>query len=182
MRDRVRVEGQRSPALFWVLIVIGVLITVTSAVMLLIMTTAATGMGSWPTTTGRIETASVGSFHSWHYGGSDNYELHVEYSYTVAGHSYRSARISAGGRPAYKSFEEASADLARQYVPGRPVQVYYSPDDPQRSILQQDSYYPGPFIMLPIGPLIIGAAFWLRRRRARRASPPDGSWPEPSSD
>lgn len=166
MRDLSRPRSRIWPARFWLLIILGGLMAVTSLILIVVVTTNAEAARSWPSTTGRIEVVSVRTVHARYH---DAYEPHVEYSYAVAGHAYRSAQISWGGRGDFSRFEDASDYLASHFVPGRAVQVFYAPDDPTNAILSQDNYYLAPFLMLPFGILLAGAG-WLGRRRAKRRS------------
>lgn len=160
------------PWFYRVLVVWGAITAVTSVAMVGVEFVNARAMRAWPTTSGRIEASNIRTVHYRRaLGGYDRYEPHVEYSYNVAGHAYRGARILVGTRAMYKDLDVASADLARDYPVGRAVQVYYKPDDPAEAILEQDNFYWGPFIMLPVGFLMLGAGVLLRRRvlRARTA-------------
>jgi hypothetical protein len=154
----------------WLLIVLGAITTVTAIVMVTLIIVNAEKARSWPTTTGRIEASSVHTveFHYRSGGLYYRYEPHVDYSYAVAGHAYRSPQISWGGRAMYQDYDDAARDLERDYPVGRSVRVFYDPAHPATAIIEQDNVYYGPFIGLPFGPLLI---FWgLRlRRRARQA-------------
>jgi hypothetical protein len=161
-----RVGGWFWRARFWLLIGYGAIAAVTCIIVIVFMTIYAEKARSWPTTTGRIERTWVETVRSRY---RDMYEPRVEYSYAVAGHPYRSSLVSwGGGGSSYRQYEDAARDLARDYVPGQAVQVFYDPDHPETGILKQENYYPAPFIMLPISLLILGGGLWGRRRAKRR--------------
>ncbi len=162
------------PWLYWLLIAWGAITLVTSIAMVAVELVSARAAESWPTTQGRIEASNVRTVHFRRgLGGYDRYEPHVEYSYSVGGRAYRSARVLIGSRAMYQSFEMASADLARDYPVGRMVRVFYKPDDPAEAILEQDNLIWGPFITLPLGIALLGAGL-LGRRRALRGTAEGG--------
>lgn len=168
MWDRVRKWFWRWR--YWLLIAYGAITTVTALIIVITMTIDAEAARSWSTTTGRIEAATVRTVHFTNrMRNVDRYEQHVDYSYAVAGHPYRSGQISWGGRPMYEHLEDATRDLERRYPVGRAVQVFYDPAHPGQAILEQANYYLGPIIMLPVGILLLGWGIVGRRRMKRAA-------------
>ena len=168
MRYVAHAHRRRWPGYYWLPIVFGAIVTLTAAILLVVVRSNAEAARSWPSTTGRIETTAVRTVRGRY---ADSYEPHVEYSYAVAGHVYRSAQISWAGHPTYSRYADAADALARRFVPGQSVRVYYAPDDPANAILDQDNYYLAPFVMLPFGLLLLGGGL-LARRRAKRSSGP----------
>ena len=61
----------------------------------------------------------------------------VQYEYVVNGQPYTAMRIHYGVTP---QLERARAEqLARKYVPGMPLKVYYNPEKPEEAVLEQKS-------------------------------------------
>jgi len=85
----------------------------------------------WPHTTGHILSSTIQSSHSSSAHATSHTPV-VSYSYSVAGHDYTGSTISPGrGWAAWSAYA-----TMRRYQPGYDAQVYYSPTDPSRSLLE----------------------------------------------
>jgi len=118
-------------------------------------------------------------------GGSCGFAPAIEYSYTVRGKEYTSDQFGYSKLSRNKLAEvEAIVD---QYSVGSEVPVYFSPDDPQKSVLSiQRPYgviflacFQLPFILVGMGPLL---AVFHYRRQARRLAHENGSMPVAEQD
>lgn len=93
----------------------------------------------WPTAEGVITASRIASSHKtstekgWH-GSRYEYEVRVQYAYSVGGVSYSGNRLRI--RPnKYSSEGNAQRELA-EYPVGQRVRVYYNPKEPERSLLK----------------------------------------------
>jgi hypothetical protein len=87
---------------------------------------------SWPHTTALIQESRLESHSSsGPHGGGTGYTPIVTYSYTVDGHSHLSSRIRGGSFWNLKS----SRQVVAAYPAGSRRTVYYSPSDPDDSLL-----------------------------------------------
>ena len=93
----------------------------------------------WPTAEGVITASRIASSHQtstekgWH-AKRYEYEVRVQYSYSVDGVSYTGNRLRI--RPTeYSSEKHAQRELA-EYPVGQRLRVYYNPQDPERSVLK----------------------------------------------
>jgi hypothetical protein len=93
----------------------------------------------WPTTEGVITASHIDRSHrtstekGWR-GDRYEYEVRVQYSYSVDGVGYTGNRLRI--RPdEYRSEERAQRELA-EYPVGQRVRVYYDPKAPERSLLK----------------------------------------------
>jgi hypothetical protein len=112
----------------------------------------------WPTTQGRIVTASV---EREFVKGKRIDRLNLRYSYTVNGKRYIGRRLSVG--PRIGPFEPTPMDVAANYRPESSVKVYYHPENPNRSILEP-GVSPTVFFIAAIGPLMVIISLWGLRR------------------
>lgn len=88
----------------------------------------------------------------------------VLYEYSVAGIQYRGDRIAYG-----KVVTELSARrLVGRYSEGKRVTVYYDPDSPSYSVLEQEASL-GIHVVLALGIAGIGVGFWARRKSVEEA-------------
>ncbi|MBD9423833.1 DUF3592 domain-containing protein [Pseudomonas sp. PDM15] len=93
----------------------------------------------WPTAEGVITESRITSSYKtssekgWH-GSRYEYEVRVQYAYSVDGVSYSGKHLRI--RPnQYSSEEHAQQELA-EYPVGQRVRVYYNPKEPERSLLK----------------------------------------------
>jgi hypothetical protein len=124
---------------------------------------------SWPSVQGIVVSSSVQ--RSSDHDDRDYYQASVVYEYAVGGVTYSCNRISYGttrGRP-----EDAREEVKR-YPKGKPVEVYYDPDDPDAAILE-----PGkagePYLWLGLGGAftlvgLVGLGLVLFKRKSAAAS------------
>jgi hypothetical protein len=93
----------------------------------------------WPTTEGVITESRIVSSHEtstekgWH-GSRYEYEVRVQYSYSVDGVSYSGNRLRIRSTK-YSLEGNAQRELA-EYPVGQRVRVYYNPKEPERSLLK----------------------------------------------
>lgn len=88
----------------------------------------------WPSVMGSVTSSKVVR-SSHHSKGSTrhSYSPHVEYAYKVEGRSLSGERVSFRVR---SEGEAGAREAVDRYVPGAPVQVWYDPADPARSVLE----------------------------------------------
>lgn len=89
---------------------------------------------TWPQTTGTIQESRIDSFWSsigTRGGGRTGHAPVVIYTYTVDGRSYRGSKIDTRGTWNYKS----SRQIVDAFPLGSQRAVYYSPANPENSIL-----------------------------------------------
>lgn len=135
----------------------------------------------WPTAEGKVVSSNVESYEFEHTTGTGKtrsrrkqtgYRPIVVYEFSVSGQTYSSQAVSFGD---YGSSDPSHArSIVGKYPAGAAVTVYYSPTNPQRSVLE-----PGVTWMnlvyalfgLPcflFGVAGVGATFWLSRKSRRR--------------
>lgn len=93
---------------------------------------------SWPSTTGRISSASIKESTSTDDDGSVSVAFYpaVEYNYQVNDVRYTGRRLSFGGIQARSSRKPAMAALER-YPEDAEVTVYYNPAKPEDAVLER---------------------------------------------
>jgi len=89
----------------------------------------------WPTTTGTVTLSEVRESTRTSGTGSNrkkhvDHKAHVEYSYQVQRETYAGSRIS------FNPPNEGAGQITSRYPVGKQIQVYYSPDEPQESVLE----------------------------------------------
>lgn len=85
----------------------------------------------WPATEGKIVDSNVGASSG---SGPATYSPKVRYTYTVDGRTYEGNRIYFAGIRMASSHDYARK-LAGRFLPGRAVNVYFDPDNVERSVL-----------------------------------------------
>lgn len=88
---------------------------------------------SWPATKGIITQADIRTQED---DETIRYVPVISYSYEVAGRMYDGKRVSFGSDVDFGSRQKAMDYLA-EYPPDAEVNVYYNPDKPNESVLQQ---------------------------------------------
>ncbi len=103
---------------------------------------------SWPTTTGRILSATTQMRRS----GKSGYSPYpvIMYEYTIAGKQYISTRVSAGMEMGGSLY---TPRVLARYPVGATVQVYYNPESPSDSALEAAA--PGNRILIFVAIVII---------------------------
>lgn len=93
---------------------------------------------SWPSVTGQIIERKVKVDTSTDEDGisSTSYLPQVTYSYAVNGTVYESHRVAYGSTPSYNSHQKAEEYLT-PYLEGASVDVFYNPEKPGESVLNQ---------------------------------------------
>ena len=93
---------------------------------------------SWPSVAGQIVERKVKVSTSTDEDGftSTSYLPQVTYTYTVNGTVYESHRVAFGSAPSYNSNQKAEEFLT-PYVEGAGVTVFYNPEKPGESVLNQ---------------------------------------------
>jgi hypothetical protein len=136
---------------------------------------SADSSSGWPSAKGVVTSSSLSSTKHLGAGSSENWTVHVTYSFKVGGKSRIGSAIHKGGFPSYDSKAEARAVLSR-YGDGTAVTVFYDPADPSDAVLE-----PGVSAAtssLAVGALLVGLVVALgvtvvsqsvRRIRAQRA-------------
>jgi hypothetical protein len=114
---------------------------------------------SWPAASGVIRTTSVVKKHNSK--GREVWRHEIEYSYSVAGASYRGSRFQFG-IPASLSWLDPSDPSFQQFRPGATVAVIHDPSRPSVSALRRGC---SPFALLTLvaGGVIAGIGVWLLR-------------------
>src|SRR5205814_785169 len=92
--------------------------------------------------------------------GTTDYSARVDYSYQARGNPYSTSKEW----PSYWCEDDARA-VVDQYPKGRPVDVYFDPADPSRSVLNRGDYPQGKYFWVEIRADLAP----LERRRDRRA-------------
>lgn len=93
---------------------------------------------SWPSVEGQIVERKVKVSTSTDEDGftSTSYLPQITYSYTVDGTVYESHRVAFGSTPSYNANQKAEEFLT-PYVEGASVKVFYNPEKPGESVLNQ---------------------------------------------
>lgn len=138
---------------------------------------------SWPSVTGKVVEAQIVEVRDESDGNVYfSYTLKITYQYSVNDKIYTSDRISFIGQPSYLS-ENLAQQAFRNIAPDRRVIVYYDRADPNRAVLERQTFYDtgiviGIFFLVPstIGVLVI---IWFRRKypRKTRKKHPRGDLP-----
>lgn len=94
----------------------------------------------WPTTEGLISSTHITHSTDRQPAKGDHrlrheYEVRVQYSYSVDGVSYTGNRLRI--RPSHHSTEQQARRELAEYPAGQRVRVYYDPKEPGRSLLKQ---------------------------------------------
>lgn len=118
----------------------------------------AASSNDWPTTQGRIITASV---EREIVRGKRIDRLNLRYTYTVNGKRYVGQRVSIG--PHIGPFEPTPMDVVAHHRLRSSVTVYYHPENPNRSVLEP-GVTPTVFFIAFIGPLMVVISLWGLRR------------------
>ena len=110
---------------------------------------------AWPTTQGRIVSATLLARRTTTggHGVALNWFPDIRYEYEVAGTAYRGDRVFAG-LAVGSSFRGSVERKLAQYPEGRMVQVFYNPANPSQAVLETTA--PGSNILLIVA--VIGAA------------------------
>ena len=118
----------------------------------------------WPTTTGEIIQSSVYTYTDVY--GNRTYRSKIKYVYPVnqldnAGEHFTGERIAIDPLPPFDSRAIAEASMA-QYAKGEIVDVYYNPNNPQKSMLEPGFslaklIYPGAGLLV----LAVAIILWL---------------------
>ena len=107
---------------------------------------------TWESTQGLVTLNSWVEGHNHKSTGIHNTEAEITYTYTVHGQQFSGHRIR------YDTFYLSQESKFRQYPTGAQVIVYYNPDKPAQSVLEQAP-------MAGLFEICIGCLlFWLRRR------------------
>lgn len=93
---------------------------------------------NWPATSGKVLAARMIESTSTDSDGdsSTTYRAHVQYEYEVMGASYTNDKVNVGMVVSTSSTKKAQETLAR-YPVGSTVKVYYDPNNPADSVLEQ---------------------------------------------
>lgn len=129
---------------------------------------ATAGSAQWVTTTGRVEARSYQASRT---RSGTSYRPEISYSYRVAGRGFSNDNIWLSAEKHFDR-EEVNAFLA-DYPVGGSVEVFYAPDDPQRSALIMERRDVGWALWLGGVGLIMAVLGWTFRypaayRRKRR--------------
>lgn len=121
---------------------------------------------SWPTVIGEILTANVDARQV---GNARTYHFTVRYAYAINDPAseddyFVNDRIDVLEPPVFE--DRASGERALAYTKGEPVEVYYNPNRPQRSLLipifrWSMLIYPSAGVVV----LLIALGLWLNGRR-----------------
>jgi uncharacterized membrane protein len=100
------------------------------------------------------------------HGKGTSYHVEVEYAYDVAGIAYRGTVYRHGIGRSSRAF---ALPLVQTFFPGKPVDVYYNPRDPQDAVLHpgiEDSDLFVAMFMTPFNVIMIGmwTALWAKVR------------------
>ncbi|RME88469.1 MAG: DUF3592 domain-containing protein [Anaerolineae bacterium] len=93
------------------------------------------GSAEWPATEGTVIYATVEETTRTYYGGKGRrttrtvYTPRIEYRYTVDGQTYTNTTIGA------ETSDIRSGIYAGEYAPGKPITVYYNPENPSDAVL-----------------------------------------------
>ena len=92
----------------------------------------------WPSTWGVIEEAGIEDFRTldesrWKTMKRGN----VVYSYSVKGNQYRGGRVHVRGWNVSSSTSLLLRNPAKKYPPGKPVEVFFNPDNPAEAVLER---------------------------------------------
>jgi len=135
------------------------------------------GTGNWATVKGTVVTSEIKEVsrpkRSNEIGPTmvTEYEVILEYRYTVSGTEYTGNRIWSLSRAIFPSRAQAEDTLAK-YQPGSTVDVHYRPSNPADAVLWSAAMLPtrakvGIGVLLALVSLImLAAALWLRSRSA----------------
>lgn len=95
---------------------------------------------NWPSAAGKVLEARLIESTSTDADGDSStmYRPHVQYEYEVVGARYTNDKINVGMVVSTSSTKKAQETLARFPV-GSTVKVYYNPNDPADSVLEQKS-------------------------------------------
>ena len=133
----------------WPLMAVGIALSYSALRALM----AAQRSRQWPTVQGTVTLTSMDVTDTGGDYPHDVFTPVIEYRYAVDGVQRTSRKLALVGlNPAGKA--DAEAVLAR-YKVGKPVQVYYSPDDPALAILEPGIRWP------TLGKLAAGVCFFL---------------------
>lgn len=95
----------------------------------------AAGSLTWPAAEGTMKTFKVWEKKDLSGGGSVQYQVDVNYEYTVNGQSYTGQTFNSRNNHVD---QERLPELERQYAPGQKVQVAYSNFMPSQSVLVRE--------------------------------------------
>ncbi len=87
---------------------------------------------SWPVTSGTITSSEV---ESWLKEGKSQYSAHINYSYSVGGKKYTSAKIYSSGTYSGGNITKAR-ELVDEFPAGKTVDVFYDPEIPDSAALK----------------------------------------------
>jgi hypothetical protein len=115
------------------IVVVGILILGCAIIAMMMLELRVGGDSqSWPTTQGTVRASRVREV--WMIGRPIEYELVIDYEYTVDGATLRGDTVRFGDQH-YAVESDAEKELAN-YPTGSNVTVYYDPRRPRRSVLQ----------------------------------------------
>ena len=112
----------------------------------------ATATLSWYSCTGtvvRTEVEKIGKRHSW-------YRPSVSYDYIVDGHQYTGHKYRWGG---FVLSKEVVNEIIAEYPVGGIVNVYYSPNSPQQSVLVPGRSW-GNYVFFVLGLMVFLLGLW----------------------
>ena len=111
---------------------------------------------SWPTAQGQIIKSEVTRSRDGE--GHDSYSPEVTYTYLAKKRAYKSYAIKFGEN-SYDN-KSMSEKIAAAYPVGKKVSVYYNPEDPDNSVLEQGVTI-GSYIVLGIGVLFVAIGLFV---------------------
>lgn len=88
--------------------------------------------GKWPSCDGKLVERGVRKVQR---GEETRTEIALRYTYNVSGTDYRGGRIAIGDM-SYSDAKDAKRDLDDLYPAGKPVKVYYNPEEPSEAVLE----------------------------------------------
>ena len=150
----------------WVLGIAGLLLVALGATLIVRDRAQLAEARGWPSVEGRITSGYVATQR----GSGRNrtrYFPRIEYSYSVEGRTYSNHYIWLTSSGSF-SREDGARRVLRTYPVGSIVPVFYAPADPQRSALKVEGESGALAILVVVGLVLMGLAFWLRRKLAPR--------------
>ncbi len=120
-------------------------------------------VGRWPNVEGKIvnvkvRTYNVSKSRGVSSGDNKTYYPNISYSYEVNGMQFNSERYKLGETfDSFKTKPEARA-AAKKFIVDEPITVFYDPDDPSSSVLNNTYSWPV-FMPIVLGLLFIGTGF-----------------------
>ena len=112
---------------------------------------------SWPTAPGLVLSSRMEQHHS-HKGGT-SYSASIGYDYVVAATHFDGTRVAFGSMSASAAYARAILD---RFPVGKTVPVYYSPGDPQDSVLEP-GIHGGTWLCFGVGSVFVLAGMMFRQ-------------------